>query len=96
METKEKPKPETIIISDIPLHDFEQFEAGTRFSIQFTNRTPPIYKQRVELICEPKAGQVYGKKSIFTSILHVIFLDTLLATKNFYDATLDLKKNKKG
>jgi hypothetical protein len=90
MKPQETPKPEPLVIDEIPLKAFEQFESGARFSIQFNHRTPPYYKQDVILICEPKAGRAYGEQQINTTVLHVIYLDTLLVTKNFYDVTFDL------
>jgi len=76
-----------IQIFDIPLPNFKQFESGSRFSAQVTLRFTPQPGQKVVLHCERQRPPNRTPHPIDTTVKHAISLDTILASKDFYDIT---------
>ena len=79
---------QTIQIHNIPYHDFQQFQLGTRFSIQFTHPYPPKHNQNIKLHCEHVPGLHPQPQPLDGHVKYCISLDTVLNSKDFYDITI--------
>ena len=79
-----------IHIKDIPLKAFLQFESGRRFSAEINLDFTPVQRERVVLSCEKLHPPLKTPDDIRTSVKNVVYLDTMLTSKNFYSLTFYL------
>ena len=77
----------TIKIFDIPLSAFQQYQSGRRFSANIILEFTPLEGANVILHCERQPHPAHTPHPIHTSVKNAIFLDTILASKNYYALT---------
>ena len=80
----------TIEIDDIPIKAFQQYQSGARFSTEITLSFTPQPGTFVLLSCQPQPEPFPTPLPIITTVKHVIYLDTVLASKQFFSLTFDL------
>lgn len=80
----------TIQIFDIPLHDFEQYQSGRRYSANITLQHRPHVGANVILHCENQPHPAHTPHPIHTTLKHFIDLDTMLASHHYYALTFNL------
>ena len=83
-------KRKPIHIHDIPYPAFTQFQSGRRYSGNFVLDLVPFIGQNVVLYCEKMSPSSLTPSPIHTTVTHVISLDTMLASTNYYALTFRL------
>ena len=78
------PPPNTIVINNIPLKAFTQYQQGRRNAIIITLQYPPQIGQSVRLVREQLSPPPGSSPIINTNIRHIIENDNFLNSKQYY------------
>lgn len=82
-------KPGVIIISNVPLQTFLQYQKGTRTSYIYSNKQTPTLKDIVIIELDHKTPKPPPVTTLTTTINNIIYLNTITSNQRLFLLSLN-------